>query len=243
MKEIKLILITFFIISIFYISCKKKKTIDTSDQSYYYPVNIGRMYEYQIDTSWWDHPNDTSFSATFTERETYDTDFPNQAGQLETRIIVERGSGGFLSPYGIQSVQRYYNASKKIWTIQRLRNMFRYIMLKYPAAEGDTFNRNALNPLGPDTWKVDYIGGSFSVSGKSYSPCLKIIKKELEDSLKIERIVEIYAHNVGLVYAENTNILGRTDTANWVNIPVLNRIESGFSFIKTLVKHDDNIYK
>ncbi|MCS6981596.1 MAG: hypothetical protein NZM65_05300 [Flavobacteriales bacterium] len=225
-------------------ACKKKNQApDPNDQSYYYPVNIGRMYEYQIDTAWWDHANDTSFMATFLEKETYDTDFPNQAGQLETRIIVERGLGAFLSPFGIQSVQRYYNASKKYWTVQRVRNTFRYIMLKYPIAEGDTFNRNALNPLGPDTWRVDYIGGSFSVGGKTYSPCLRLVKKDVEDSLRIQRIVEVYAHNVGLVYAEITDILGRTDTANWPNIPVMNRIESGYSFVKTLVRHDENIYK
>jgi hypothetical protein len=225
-------------------ACKKKpQPLDPNDQSYYYPVNIGRLYEYQVDTMWWDHANDTSFAATFTERETYDTDFPNQAGQLETRIIVERGVGGFLSPFGIQSVQRFYNSSKKYWTVQRVRNLFRYIMLKYPVAEGDTFNRNALNPLGQDTWRVDFIGGSYSVGGKTYSPCLRLVKRFVEDSLRIQRIVEVYAHNVGLVFAENTDILGRTDTANWPNIPVMSRIQSGYSFTKQLVKHDENIYK
>ena len=213
---------------------------DTADQSYYYPVDIGRTYEYVVDSMSWDRDLALYDTVNYLLRENYETVVPNQVGELVTRVRVEVNDSGDWNLRSIDNVQKFYNSSKKFYTIERIINNVSFVMLRIPLANKDTFNRNMKNALLPDYWFVDYIGGSFSVNGKNYSPTLKIFKIDSQDSVYIKSVNEIYAHNVGLVYAEYIDIEGRTDTANWQNIPVMSRIRRGVHYTKILSKYAAN---
>jgi hypothetical protein len=213
------------------------KKPSTDEQTYYYPVNIGREYTYTVDTMFWDYvaPADTSDTISYQIREVYDTDYPDNVGDLVTRVIVKKNGVNWSK----EATQQYFNSSKDITTAERIKNNIRYIMLRFPIAVNDTFNRNQKNNLFPEYWFVSEIGGSYSYNGTSYSPTMTIYRVDEKDSLHIKQHFEVYAHNVGLVYKEHIEVTGKTDFANWWTTPVLSRIEKGFKYTWTMTDYKE----
>jgi hypothetical protein len=216
--------------------CKKDTGPQPDQHEYYQPVQIGNWFRYTIDSVYYDgNSNTPAGSVTYSLIESYDTDVPNAAGKLETRIKLERIDALPRRVVGFSYVQRFYNASKGEYTIERTDNGVRYLLFKAPVIVTDTFDRNGKNLLPPEIWSNFAVGVSGGGAGGNYDHTLRIVKEERADSLMIINDFELYAFNVGLFYKERTYITGRTDLPNWENIPVMQRIASGFSYKKVLV--------
>lgn len=219
--------------------CKKDTGPQPESHEYYQPVQIGNWYRYTIDSTFWNHDEDTTATIQYTLYESYDTDVPNAAGQLETRIKIERVDSLPRRVIGFSYVQRFFNNSNQQYSIERVDNGVRYVLFKAPIIVPDTFNRNEKNLQLPDTWKNFAVGVSGGGVGENYEYTMRLVKNEHSDSLILINDYELYAFNVGLFYKERTYILGRTDTANWQNIPIMSRIDTGFSYKKVLVERGE----
>jgi len=217
-------------------SCKKDEGPQPTEHEYYQPVRIGDYYRYSVDSVWYDYPNDSSGQVQYTIIESYDTDVPNSAGKLETRIKLERIDALPRRVIGFSYVQRYYNAAKQEYSIERVDNDVRYVLFRAPILVGDTFNRNSKNLLPADVWTNSSVGQPDGGAGGNYDYVFRLVKDEYEDSLTYIADYELYGFNTGLFYKERTYLAGRTDTLNWQNIPVTSRIEYGFSYKKVLVE-------
>jgi len=220
-------------------ACNKDKGPDLADRSLYLPVDIGHQYEYQIDSMYW--TTDSSGTISYMYRETYETDVPDNTGGLQTRIKTERrgGNAAGYTVLGYDYIQKYYNKNQKEWTVELLKSNIKYILLLAPIENGDSLNRNAKNLMLPQYWTATLIEKSASYGGKSYPHTLTLIEREQSDSIYTIVNKEVYAHNVGLVYKEDTYLKGKTNVNNWQNIPVEQRIELGYKYTKELKTHED----
>ncbi len=236
MKKIFLPVLGLLLTAVLWQSCKKDPGPDPNSHEYYQPVRIGNWYRYAVDSVWWENfSNVPAGQVAYTLFETFDTDVPNSAGKLETRIKLERVDALPRRVVGFSYIQKFYNASKQEYTVERVDNGVRYVLFVAPVTVTGTFNRNMKNGLDEDTWYNYSIGNPGGGAGGNYDRVLHLIRQDYADSLAIRMDYEMYAFNVGLFYKEETYIFGRTDTANWQNIPVLNRISSGYSYKKVLV--------
>ena len=214
--------------------CKKDTGPQPSSHEYYQPVKIGEWYRYAIDSSFYKH-NDTAGSVQYSIIENFDTDVPNTAGQLETRIKLERIDAQPRRVVGFSYIQRYYDAAKQQYSIERVDDGVRYVLFKTQIIPGDTFNRNSKNLLPADGWKNFSVGSTGGGPGGTYDHTFRLVKKEYSDSLVVISDFELYAFNVGLFYKERKYVLGRTDTTNWQQIPVESRPDTMVVYRKTLV--------
>lgn len=240
MKKITRILAFVFPIAIVAAEgCKKPELPQPDSHEYYQPVQIGNWYRYTVDSTFWNHADDTTATIQYTIYESFDTDVPNASGQLETRIKLERVDSLPRRVVGFSYVQRFYNNSKQSYSIERVDDGVRYVLFKAPINVPDTFNRNEKNLQLPDVWKNGAVGIAGGGVGENYDYTMRLVKKEYSDSIWIINDYELYAFNVGLFYKERTYIMGRTDTANWQNIPIMSRIDTGFSYKKVLVERGE----
>lgn len=233
------VFLALFSVSLFVVSCKKETEPDLEDHTLYAPVDLGRQYEYEVDSSFW--TTDSSGVVSFRYRETYETDVPDNTGGLQTRIKMER-DGGNLGGYqlsGYAYIQKYYNKTAKQYTVERTQNNEKFILLVSPLKAEDSLNRNAKNLLTPEYWTATMIEHSYSVTAGSFPHCLTLAQTEYTDSIYSISSKEIYAHNVGLIYKEDIYLKGKTDVPNWENVPIEQRIESGYKYVKTLKSHVD----
>lgn len=232
-------LLAIFVLSLIVVACKKDKGPDLADRSLYIPIDIGRQYQYEVDSSYW--TTDSSGVVKYEYRETYETDVPDNTGGLQTRVKIERKGGvnaGFTLN-GYAYIQKYYNKSSKEYTIEYTRNNIKYVLLVTPVDNSDSLNRNAKNMLTPEFWTASLIESNYSVPGNSFPHTLTLSTRNYEDSIYVISNKEVYAHNVGLVYKEDIFLKGKTSVANWQTIPVEQRIENGYKFVKTLTSHAD----
>lgn len=218
--------------------CKKDTGPDPSSHEYYQPVQIGKWYRYAIDSSFYKH-NDTAGTVQYSIIESFDTDVPNTAGKLETRIKLERIDELPRRVVGFSYIQRFYNAAKQEYSIERVDNDVRYVLFTTQVFPGDTFNRNLKNILPADVWTKFSVGSSGGGAGGTYDHTLRIVKEEYSDSVSVISDFEMYAFNVGLFYKERKYIKGRTDTVNYQNIPIEQRIDTIMTFTKSLVDMGD----
>lgn len=220
----------------FWAACKKDPGPDPKNHEYYQPVRVGNWYRYSVDSVWWENfSNVPAGKIAYTLFETFDTDVPNDAGKLETRIKLERVDTLPRRIVGFSYIRRYYNSAKAEYTVERVDNGVRYVLFVAPVLVTGIFNRNMKNNLPEDLWYNYSVGNPGGGPGGNYDRVLHLIRQDHEDSLAIRLDYEMYAFNVGLFYKEQTYIFGRIDTPNWQNIPIMNRISSGYSYKKVLV--------
>lgn len=220
-------------------ACNKDKGPDPSQHEYYQPVELGKWYRYAIDSSFYKH-NDTAGSIQYSLIESYDTDVPNQSGKLETRIKIEKLDANPSRVIGFSYIQRYFDNATNAYSIERVDNGVRYVLFKTPLVNGTKTDRNAKNNISDiDEWVVGHYGGAGGGAGGNYDHIFRLVKKEYSDSVTLISDYELYAFNVGLFYKERRYISGRTDTANWKNIPVEQRPDTMVFYKKSLVDRGD----
>lgn len=215
--------------------CKKDNGPQPSSHEYYQPVKVGEWYRYAVDSSYWNHQNHVAGKVLYTLIENYDTDVPNNAGKLETRIKIERIDAQPRRVVGFSYIQRFFNNAKQQYSVERVDGDVRYVLFRAPLLVPDTFNRNSKNLLPADIWKNMAVGVNGSGLGGNYEYTMRLTRFEHADSLVVINDYELYAFNVGMYKKERTYLLGRTDTANWQHIPVEQRIDTGFSYTKVMV--------
>lgn len=218
--------------------CKKDTGPDPSSHEYYQPVQIGKWYRYAVDSSFYKR-NDTAGTVQYTIIESFDTDVPDNAGKLVTRIKLERIDALPRRVVGFSYIQRFYNAAKQQYSIERVDNDVRYVLFTTQIFPGDTFNRNMKNILPPDVWTKFSVGSSGGGAGGSYDHTMRLVKQEYSDSNSLISDFEMYAFNVGLFYKERKYVLGRMDTVNWKNIPIEQRVDTIMTYKKSLVDKGD----
>ncbi|TAH43714.1 MAG: hypothetical protein EYC69_01680 [Bacteroidetes bacterium] len=200
---------TFLIFSVIILSlgsCKKDTIIPASPSYNYFPVDIGRWVEYDVDSIYHgenDNNNDDSvYTFHFQIREQIDSTFINGEGE-QTQILAR---------YKRETSTDNWNLIG-IWTqILNLNGAYRtednvpFHKLAFPINSGISWDGNAANTLDEELYYYDSFHTSSTVGSNSFDSTLTVI--QVDENNFIERIygVEKFAAGVGMIFKQRDDL-------------------------------------
>lgn len=198
--------ILFSIISLVGFSCSDSKKDDESvDLGYeYFPTQTGATWIYAVDSLVYDDNSGQTTIDTF--RFQYKeqlvatfTDITGDTGQIINRFFRMNDSASWILLNQSTQLRTALNA-------QRVQENVRYVKLVFPLERSKKWNGNMYNALGTESYSVSYLNQPTTAGTSTYPLTTKIMQRNEVNA--IEEIVryEIYARNIGLVYALSDSI-------------------------------------
>lgn len=165
----------------------------------YFPTQVGATWIYHVDSLVYDD------NAGFTTIDTF-------VYQYKEQIV-----GNFLDVSGQtgQLVNRFFrNADTLDWqqvnsssilktelNVQKVIENRRFVKLVFPLANGKKWNGNMYNSLGEQEFTVNSFDQPSTIGLTQFPLTLTVLQKEDINAIEEMKQYEIYARNVGLVYA------------------------------------------
>jgi len=235
LKKLASIVILFALISW---SCAKKEIpADTSILGLdYYPIKTGKFVVYEVDsTVYTELPRDTIYYKYLIKEKIADSFKDNEN---KTAYRIER----YIKKYNASVA--YENMSwqiKEVWMlnaddkrIQISESNIRFTKLIFPVENKASWNGNAANNLGEQTYFYDYVDQSDTINGLILDKTLLVKQIDYTTLISSEIQQEKYAKGVGLVSREITNILSNNVVAGTT---AAERIESGIIYKQHLLSY------
>ncbi len=218
-------------------SCKKKKEDEVSVLGLdYYPTKLGRFVVYDVDSTVY---NDLTLDTTYYKyriKEKLSDNFTDNQGRnairLERYIKLFNPNKPYDSiPYTMKEVWMVNADSKNIQVVE---NNIRYTKMIFPVALNSSWNGNANNNLGENTYTYFYIDKEETINGKSLSAVLEVKEKDDKTLISKKYYIEKYAKDIGLVYREIQDIYSNAVISG---VAIEDRIEKGLIYKQTLVSY------
>lgn len=230
----------FFLItaSLFFLSCKKKSDINYNKLLglEYYPLENGRYVEYDVDSTVYNDLTLTSVTYQYRIKEIFNGTFTDNEGRTAWRLERYIKKKHPLKPYDSipYTIKEVWKCNLDIKQIELTEKNIPFIKLIFPVEKGASWNGNAKNTLGEQTFRYIDIDKSESINGNTLPMVLTVEQKNSETLLSKEYFIEKYAKDVGLVYKEMISVYSNTLNPS---VPLMNRISGGFIYKQTLVRY------
>ncbi|NQY67962.1 MAG: hypothetical protein HRT72_09610 [Flavobacteriales bacterium] len=203
-------------------SCDKKSNVRIVFGYDYYPSEVGMWRIYNVDSIAYDDFYSPSKVDTFVYeiKEVIDSSFIDNAGNETYKINrYKRGSDTLQWDY------------KEVWTstllpsrVEVVEGSTRYIKMTFPINEGESWNGNAFNSVGEESYIYSSIDTELEIGGITFDSTLVVTEVDNENLIERKYTAATYAKNVGAVYKRDIDI--STETSG--------EIISGFDLIMSL---------
>lgn len=195
--------ILFCCIAISLLSCENKKEDPKAILGLeYFPMNVGRQYIYQIDSIIFDDFNQSVDTFSSQLRIIYANEFKDSTYTPSIRVEYDNPDKGFNEPNNRwTSVIKMTNNA-----VINYSDTFRTIKMVFPVKEGSKWNCNLYNNLNEQLYKYKNVGKPYAAANFTFSKTATVVQNELKTLLTEINAFEVYAKDVGLIYAENTYI-------------------------------------
>ncbi len=218
-------------------SCKKDKTTsDTHDVGYgYYQGEVGKYIEYEVDSTVYDDfEHDTDYYR-YRLKEVVESIFTDNAGRptlrLERYIKMYNPALSYDSiPWALRDV---WAANITNTTVEKTEENVKFLKLSFPVSAGKTWNGNAFNTLGEQTYTYTDVDKPRGYNGFSFDSTLMVTQQDELNLILKKYYIEVFAKGVGLVHKQSFDIYSGTVTA----VPVTSRIQKGVDYKMTVVKY------
>lgn len=239
-----------FILSAGSSSCKKEKDPDIDMGYNYFPDQVGKYVVYDVDSFYYDDVALQMDTFKFQIKEKIQSTYLDN--QNRTTLRLERYA-------------RYYNASipysalpwvlRDVWaenrtatTAEKVEENVRFIKLIFAPKREKTWNGNAQNTNGDQTYSYQFVDLPRTIGGTSFDSVLQVNQKDNSSLISKAYYIEQYAKRTGLVYKQvidiqsqpniawyNTTLypFGSDSVALFLGKPILTRITSGFQYTYT----------
>lgn len=202
----------------------------------YYPTQIGKFVEYDVDSTIYNNLTQTVVTYKYRIKEKFTALFKDNEGKDAIRIerFVKRYNAQKpydSIPYTIKEVWMANADEKKIQVVE---NNIRYTKLIFPVQKNASWNGNALNTLGEWLYNYKYVDVKENVGGVPLEKVLQVIQRDDATLINKQFYAEKYAKGIGLVYREIMDI-----TSNNVQpgVPIEQRIENGVIYKQVLYRY------
>ncbi|GAB2768557.1 hypothetical protein GCM10027275_08950 [Rhabdobacter roseus] len=203
------------------ISCESPDRTTPDGAGYgYFPLETGRYVEYEV----------------------HEIRYAVASAPVETRYFVKEVCGQtFVSSTGQEQyrLERYRKnqlpqswAIDSVWTVYRLpdravrvENNVPFVKLLFPVADRATWNGNLLNSLPAEDYQAQLQTEAVSYHELTFPRSLTVVQRYDSTLLTLDKRLEQYAPEVGLIYQESTSLVYCQD----VNCIGEGIIESGVS--------------
>jgi hypothetical protein len=165
----------------------------------YFPLETGAFVMYDVTETQYaltGPPTTTQYQLREIVRER----FEDATGQPAYRLERYRRSTA-AQPWRVDSV---WTARASVEQAVRTENNVPFVKLLFPVSEGQTWNGNALNALGPDEYRLRDLNRPLRIGEQNFDRTLTVVQQNDSTLVSLDRRTEIYAEALGLVYRERT---------------------------------------
>lgn len=172
-----------------------------ADGREYYPMEVGRFWEYEVVEHHWDFNTDSA--STYRIREEVDTVYTGAAGERVFHLVRYRQNGA-----DTLSVWRPDSARDIVLTaalVRRTANNVPTVELRFPVREGRGWDPNAYN-AGDSTQRA-YSAVDRPVTlqnGRTFERTLRVVDEPQVSAVENRQQESVYAWNLGCVYRRRT---------------------------------------
>lgn len=214
----------------------------------YFPLEVGKFIEYQVDSTIFDPTGDTAvfFSTTFVKEEIIDTLSDNNGNTLYKIEHFERAADTL--PWTIRKV-----LTESIQGNQAIRteDNLRFIKLVFPVKKSKSwdgnihFNSGLIVTVAGETlemfkgwsYRVNTVNEPASIGTFQFDETTTVREADTENLIELRRSTATYAKGVGLVYRE-VWILDTQCIDDCIGKPWEEKAEKGFILKQTILKHN-----
>lgn len=245
-----LYLLAFVLLSL--AACREGTIVEELDVDYgyeYFPLEIGKYREYQVDSIVYDFDGSTPIilnTTTFVREAITDTLRDNTD---DLNFVIERSTR--LDASQNWTVRDIWVAKRGEAQAEQVEENLRFIKLVFPLRNGvswdatDFFDKNQTVFVAGESiqqykrWfsEVLSIDQNVTVGNNSFSEVVSVSHANDENQIELRQAEEKYAKNVGLVYSRmmilDTQCVVECDTSTWEE-----KAEIGFILEKTLIDHN-----
>ena len=207
---------------IFWVACtKEENALAIELQSNYYPLKIGTVLIYDVDSTAYSNFTNTSQNFKFEVKDSITNTFQDLSGNVNYRIerfkrIIKS------SPWVFQIV---FTRSKSLRAAQEFFNNQIFIRLIFPPIKGATWNGNSKNTIGEQAYLIEKDLSAFSINSLSFDSTIVVTEIDTKNLIREDVVYSTYAKNVGLVQREVKAIDKNISTG---------KITNGFAFTQKI---------
>jgi hypothetical protein len=202
MKQFKNSLFLIFI-ALFVFSCDTD-TVAPRDANLgkdFFVLSIGHFVSYNVKETQYAF-NQPSRTVTYQLREVVENEFINEAGKQSYRLVRYTRANGR---------QNWQIAD--VWTARlepngavRTEENTSFLKLIFPFEEEKTWDGNAYNDLGRETYRMNDLGKRFRFDNKNYDQTVTIVQSRDSNLVNKDFRTEIYAKGIGLIYRKSDRV-------------------------------------
>lgn len=183
-----------------FLSCKKEQDLSSIDLGYrYFPNSTGSFVVYRVDSTWY---GITEESYSYQIKEEIADEFVDGSGQpakvLNRYYRPNNGAAWTLVDVWTQKVTTT--------TAEKVEENQRFVKLEFPVKEGETWNGNAFNALGPQTYKYVNVAKFADVGILQFDNTVTVEQRRNVNLVDEEVFYEIYADGIGMVLRQATDL-------------------------------------
>jgi hypothetical protein len=198
----------------------------------YFPLQTGFYQIYTVEENTYSEVNPPELRSYELKTEVMDS-FPNQEGGIT--FVIHRSKRNTTSD--AWEFQEAWSARVTSYQAVLSEGNVAYVLLAFPTAKNKKWNGNSLNSLEADDYKMESVGGSYSLeTDLSFNDVLIINQEDRVNELTRDDREEIYARNVGLIYKRSV-VLNYCDDAGCFGQEI---IKDGVEYWQVLKEYGQN---
>lgn len=233
----------------FFAACKETPDDYTTELGLeYYPLEVGKAIEYEMDSTIFDPNGDTTVyrSITLMKEEIVDTLSDNNGNLLYKIERYERAADSL--PWQVKKV---LTASVQTDQAIRTEDNLRFIKMVFPIEKGSKWNGNihfneglivtvageSLEMFKGWAYRTLQVGEPATIGGFQFNETATVEEADNENLIELRRATATYAKGIGLVYRELW-ILDTQCIDDCIGQPWEEKAEKGFILKQTILKHN-----
>lgn len=242
--------IIFGLLSItFFAACKETPDDYSTELGLeYYPLEVGKAIEYEMDSTIFDPNGDTTVyrSVTFMKEEIVDTLSDNNGNLLYKIERYERAADSL--PWQVKKV---LTAAVQADQAIRTEDNLRFIKMVFPTEKGSKWNGNihfneglivtvageSLEMFKGWAYRTLQVGEPATIGGFQFDETATVEEADNENLIELRRATATYAKGIGLAYRELW-ILDTQCIDDCIGQPWEEKAEKGFILKQTILKHN-----
>ena len=214
------VITSFFLIAMCLFSCKKEYQLVENEDSDYFPIELGQIRIYAVDSLFYDdfYEPVKIDSSYYQLKELVADTFRDNTGALTFRIERYKRYSDSTS-WIINDIVTVNEFEQKI---ERVENNLRQINLIFPFNENITWKGNAYIHAGPN---LDYLDGwdfayydlhkPDTINGYFFDSTALVVQQNDTSLIRKDYFIEKYAKNVGLYYKEASHLAKQNIGEPW----------------------------
>jgi len=177
------------------VGCKKDDPVAVDLGYGYFPTEVGRWVEYQVDSAWIDEENSASGILSYRLLEVIDSAYLDPEGRQAQRM--ERFVwDSLLIEWRIRDL---WTQTRSNTAAERTEEDRRFLKLSFPVKAGEQWNLNAYNSQEDLEVGYDEVHTAWSVNGLSFDSTAVVLSDYPNNQVDTLIYRERYAKRIGLV--------------------------------------------